>query len=150
MESVIDYFNRTYGPERKEPFTLLEMLSFAEKYANDYTSMPLLTAIASEFEINEALIFAKSRKQEIVEARQMYSLILTEQLRLKPQIIAEHLGQDRVTTRHGIIKMSDHITTEPQMRAIYVRLRDQILSGKVTLPERLIKNASSTDGQEND
>ncbi len=147
MKSVIDFYIETLGKDRKEPFTLVEMLSFAEGYANMRESMELIVAIAIEFEVSVPAIFSKSRKKELVESRQMYSLLLSEHLRVKPQIIADHLGLDRVTTRHGIIKMGEHIATELSARSIYNRLQAMIVSGKVKMPERLAKFNNIEQGE---
>ena len=138
MKSVVEFYTHKYGDREKEFYSLMEMLRFAEQYMKEAVLVPLITVVAKEFNITEEVMFSRSRKAEHVNARQMYVLLLSKNMKVKPAIIADHIGFDRVTIMHSIKAISNLIETDKKISMIYNRLYMQIISGRVLIPEQLL------------
>lgn len=100
----------------------------------------LLQAIAHEFGLREQQVFTLTKHRKYVYPRQMYSLLIFENVTKNCGIIGDHIGQDRTTVFYGMKNMRNLIETKAQLRIaikanqIYERLKSQINSGTLLLP----------------
>lgn len=133
--NVIEFYVEFFGVDREGPFTQTELLRFTQKYYDEYAVLRLSKAIAREFNITEADMFSVSRKQDIVGARQMHALILSEYTRLSLEAIGRLIGGlDHATVIHSIKMAKNHIETEERWIRIYKKITDGIRNEQILIP----------------
>lgn len=133
--NVIEFYVDYFGPDRQGPFTQTELLSFTQKYYDEYAVLRLSKAIARAFEISETDMFSISRQKEFVGARQMYALFLSEYTKATIEGIKRCVGYtNHATVIHSIKTARNRIETEDKSRRIYESIKVGITDGRITIP----------------
>lgn len=102
--------------------------------------------ICNAFEIPETWIFKKSRKREIVNARQVYIYLIRKatiinedpkqkERRKSPTALARYIGWHHATIYYSEDMAQNYYDTEENIRQLIDRLLKELLIGKITLPE---------------
>jgi len=143
MKTVIEFYSE-YFPDTRTKFTQTELLLFAEKYAAASGLRKLSTAVALAFRISEADMFSHSRKREYVEARQMYTSLLFNNLQATLVTIGKDVGIDHATVLHSIKLVDNLRDTQREFNHKYLKLQALIDEDKVELPPIGAKKITST------
>jgi len=102
--------------------------------------------VCDAFGIPEENLFIKSRKREIVNARQVYTyLVYTTPIknedpvqhakRTSPVCLGKHIGKDHATVYHYENKVPDYYDTEVNIRTLVDRLRGELIDRKLDMPQ---------------
>ncbi len=110
-----------------------------------FAKSTLRKEICNAFEIPEENLFVKSRKREIVNARQVYVYLIRttelkdeafvqKQKRKSPSAVAKHIGFDHATVYHCEKAVQNYYDTESNIRSLIDRLRDGLINGETQMP----------------
>lgn len=143
---------------------MLEAIYHPAKADNLDTTTPnrLVKEVSSVFKISPEAMFEKTRKREVVGARQVYVYLLrttdvVEQKvipfektkfttlnpdlhkRDRPTVLASHIGMDHATIMHCVKTTANLIDTDKYYRAMVEALQNRLLQGFVPMPDVTIK-----------
>lgn len=122
----------------------------------------LVKEVSSAFDITPERMFKKTRKREVVNARQVYIYLLrttdvagkriipfekTKFARLDPRMgkrdrpnsLARHVGCDHATVLYSIETTFNHISTERDFRELVYGIQCKLLDGRIPMPDITIK-----------
>jgi chromosomal replication initiator protein len=76
----------------------------------------IVRVIAGQYGISEDVIYEKTRRKEIVRARQVAMYILREDFNISYPLIGQKLGgRDHTTVIHSHLKIKDDLKTDPSL-----------------------------------
>lgn len=76
----------------------------------------IVKVIASHYNLSESVIYDKTRRKEIVRARQVAMYILREDFNISYPLIGQKLGdRDHTTVIHSHLKIKDDLKTDPSL-----------------------------------
>lgn len=76
----------------------------------------IVRIIASQYGISEEIIYEKTRRKEIVRARQVAMYILREDFNISYPLIGQKMGgRDHTTVIHSHLKIKDDLKTDPSL-----------------------------------
>lgn len=82
----------------------------------------LKKAVCDEFKISENLLFAKTRKREISNARQVYAYVLVKAKKMSDKEVGRICGLDRTTVIYCVKTVEGFCETEKKYRELIPRL----------------------------
>jgi chromosomal replication initiator protein len=82
----------------------------------------LKKAVCDEFKISEDLLFAKTRKREISNARQVYAYVLVKAKKMSDKEVGRICGLDRTTVIYCVKTVEGFCETEKKYRELIPRL----------------------------
>lgn len=93
----------------------------------EITAKSIITCVSEYFDIPEALLTGKTRKQEVVLARQTAMYIIKELTQLSLKTIGSHFGgRDHTTVIHSCQMIQNYLETDPKMQATLNVIFDQL------------------------
>jgi chromosomal replication initiator protein len=76
----------------------------------------VVSVIAQYYNISESIIYEKTRRKEIVRARQVAMYILREDFNISYPLIGQKMGgRDHTTVIHSHLKIRDDLKTDPSL-----------------------------------
>jgi chromosomal replication initiator protein len=76
----------------------------------------IVRVIADQYGISEEIIYEKTRRKEIVRARQVAMYILREDFNISYPLIGQKMGgRDHTTVIHSHLKIRDDLKTDPSL-----------------------------------
>lgn len=76
----------------------------------------IVKVIADHYNLSESVIYDKTRKKEIVRARQVAMYVLREDFNISYPLIGQKLGdRDHTTVIHSHLKIKDDLKTDPSL-----------------------------------
>jgi len=76
----------------------------------------IVKIVAEYYELEEAVIYEKTRRKEIVKARQVAMYLLREDFNISYPLIGQKLGdRDHTTVIHSHLKIKDDLKTDPSL-----------------------------------
>ncbi len=104
---------------KNKPLTLPEVKNLLKNNIRPKKNMAIkdVVKIVSEYyKIQEASIYEKTRKKEIVKARQVVMYLLREDFSVSYPLIGQKLGgKDHTTVIHSCLKIKNDIKSDPQL-----------------------------------
>src|ERR1035437_3134850 len=104
---------------KNRPMTLLEVKSLLKNNMRPKKNMAIkdVVKIVSEYyKLEEASIYEKTRKKEIVKARQIVMYLLREDFNVSFPLIGQKLGgKDHTTVMHSCLKIKTDLKNNPQL-----------------------------------
>ena len=82
----------------------------------------LKKAVCDEFKISEDLLFVKTRKREISNARQVYAYVLVKAKKMSDKEVGRICGLDRTTVIYCVKTVEGFCETEKKYRELIPRL----------------------------
>ena len=82
----------------------------------------LKKAVCDEFKISENLLFVKTRKREISNARQVYANVLVKAKKMSDKEVGRICGLDRTTVIYCVKTVEGFCETEKKYRELIPRL----------------------------
>ena len=82
----------------------------------------LKKAVCDEFKISENLLFVKTRKREISNARQVYTYVLVKAKKMSDKEVGRICGLDRTTVIYCVKTVEGFCETEKKYRELIPRL----------------------------
>lgn len=82
----------------------------------------LKKAVCDEFKISENLLFVKTRKREISNARQVYAYVLVKAKKMSAKEVGRICGLDRTTVIYCVKTVEGFCETEKKYRELIPRL----------------------------
>ncbi len=82
----------------------------------------LKKAVCDEFKISENLLFVKTRKREISNARQVYAYVLVKAKKMSDKEVGRICGLDRTTVIYCVKTVEGFCETEKKYRELIPRL----------------------------
>ena len=104
---------------KNKPLTLLEVKSLLKNNMKPKKNMAIkdVVKIVSEYyKLEEASVYEKTRKKEIVKARQVVMYLLREDFNVSYPLIGQKLGgKDHTTVIHSCLKIKMDLKNDPQL-----------------------------------
>ncbi len=104
---------------KNRPLTLQEVKSLLKNNMRPKRNMAIkdVVKIVSEYyKLEEASVYEKTRKKEIVKARQVVMYLLREDFNVSYPLIGQKLGgKDHTTVIHSCLKIKNDLKTDPQL-----------------------------------
>lgn len=104
---------------KNKPLTLAEVKSLLKNNMRPKKNMAIkdVVKIVSEYyKLEEASVYEKTRKKEIVKARQIVMYLLREDFNVSYPLIGQKLGgKDHTTVIHSCLKIKTDIKNDPQL-----------------------------------
>ena len=144
LERWMNQINKAY--EAKDFQKMEQMINPPEPEPKPEEKRTLRKEVCDAFGIPEENLFIKSRKREIVNARQVYTyLVYTTPIknedpvqhakRTSPVCLGKHIGKDHATVYHYENKVPDYYDTEVNIRTLVDRLRGELIDRKLDMPQ---------------
>ena len=89
----------------------------------------LKKAVCDEFKISENLLFIKTKKREISNARQVYAYVLVKAKGMSDREVGRICGLDRTTVIHCVKTVEGFYETENKYRELIPRLMRDVELG---------------------
>jgi chromosomal replication initiator protein len=104
---------------KNKPLTLLEVKSLLKNNMRPKKNMAIkdVVKIVSEYyKLGEDSVYEKTRKKEIVKARQVVMYLLREDFNVSYPLIGQKLGgKDHTTVIHSCLKIKADLKNDPQL-----------------------------------
>ncbi|MDR3519771.1 MAG: chromosomal replication initiator protein DnaA [Candidatus Pacebacteria bacterium] len=104
---------------KNKPLTLMEVKSLLKNNMRPKKNMAIkdVVKIVSEYyKLEEASVYEKTRKKEIVKARQIVMYLLREDFNVSYPLIGQKLGgKDHTTVIHSCLKIKTDLKNDPQL-----------------------------------
>jgi chromosomal replication initiator protein len=104
---------------KNKPLTLMEVKSLLKNNMKPKKNMAIkdVVKIVSEYyKLEEASVYEKTRKKEIVKARQVVMYLLREDFNVSYPLIGQKLGgKDHTTVIHSCLKIKADLKNDPQL-----------------------------------
>ncbi len=104
---------------KNKPLTLLEVKNLLKnniKPKKNIAIKDIVKIISDYYKIEETSIYEKTRKKEIVKARQIIMYLLREDFSVSYPLIGQKLGgKDHTTVIHSCLKIKNDIKNDPQL-----------------------------------
>lgn len=100
----------------------------------------LRSVVCKEFGIEESMIFTKTRKREVVNARQVWvycvmNTIVPGKGPIGPSKVMKYIGWDHATHLHSCKVVEGFIDIEKRYKDLIPMLQEGLRSGKYSVPE---------------
>lgn len=90
----------------------------------------IITTICNYYKLDKPALLDKSRKRNLVEARQMAFLLFREFTELSLSQIGQKFNRDHATVLYGVRKITDLIDTEKSLFTKHIMLKNMYLGLK--------------------
>ncbi len=87
----------------------------------------VINKVCNYLQVNKSYVLGKCRYRSVVEARQIISAILRDNVKLKLREIGKALNQDHTTVIHSIQSLQNRLDTEPLLKLKLEQLKIKIL-----------------------
>jgi chromosomal replication initiator protein len=112
---------------KKRPLTLIEVKSLLKnnmKPKKNIAIKDVVKTVGEYYQIEESSIYEKTRKKEIVKARQMVMYLLREDFNVSYPLIGQKLGgKDHTTVIHSCLKIKNDLKNDPQLQEELEQIR---------------------------
>lgn len=110
-------------------YTIYPGLPFLQKKSHkQHIFKEVLASVCNEYEVNEDLLIKKTRKREIVNARQIAMYFLKSFTHFSLKSIGDYFGgRDHTTVIHSLKTVNDLMYSDPDYRQRVNILRQRIL-----------------------
>jgi len=130
LEGVLNkvIFCQQYKNEKIDAKKLDEIINETIQIsAKNITAGEIIKAVADFFEISQSDLIERSRKQEVVEPRQIAMFLLRELLKLSYPHIGERLGKrDHTTAIHAYEKISKELNQNPSLSQKILMIKERV------------------------
>lgn len=104
---------------KNRPLTLPEIKNLLKnniKPKKNVAIKDVVKVVSEHYNIDESSIYEKTRRKEIVKARQIVMFLLREDFNVSYPLIGQKLGgKDHTTVIHSYLKIKDGLKTDPQL-----------------------------------
>ncbi len=104
---------------KNRPLTLPEIKNLLKnniKPKKNVAIKDVVKIVSEHYNIEEASIYEKTRRKEIVKARQVVMFLLREDFNVSYPLIGQKLGgKDHTTVIHSYLKIKESLKTDPQL-----------------------------------
>ncbi len=100
----------------------LKMIQTSRMVSTTDKPKTLKKAVCDEFKISENLLFVKTRKREISNARQVYAYVLVKARGMSDKEVGRICGLDRTTVIYCVKTVEGFCETEKKYRELIPRL----------------------------
>ena len=104
---------------KNKPLTLLEVKSLLKNNMRPKKNMAIkdvVKIVAEYYKLEESSVYEKTRKKEIVKARQIVMYLLREDFSVSYPLIGQKLGgKDHTTVIHSCLKIKVDLKNDPQL-----------------------------------
>jgi chromosomal replication initiator protein len=104
---------------KNKPLTLMEVKSLLKNNMKPKKNMAIkdvVKIVSDYYKLEEASIYEKTRKKEIVKARQVVMYLLREDFNVSYPLIGQKLGgKDHTTVIHSCLKIKKDLKNDPQL-----------------------------------
>ncbi len=104
---------------KNKPLTLAEVKNLLKNNMRPKKNMAIkdvVKIVSEHYKLEETSIYEKTRKKEIVRARQVVMYLLREDFNVSYPLIGQKLGgKDHTTVIHSCIKIKNDLKTDPQL-----------------------------------
>jgi len=104
---------------KNRPLTLLEVKSLLKnnmKPKRNIAIKDVVKMVSEHYQLEESSIYEKTRKKEIVKARQVVMYLLREDFNVSYPLIGQKLGgKDHTTVIHSCLKIKTDLKNDPQL-----------------------------------
>ena len=104
---------------KNKPLSLLEVKNLLKNNMKPKKNMAIkdvVKIVSEHYKLEEASIYEKTRKKEIVKARQVVMYLLREDFNVSYPLIGQKLGgKDHTTVIHSCIKIKTDLKNDPQL-----------------------------------
>ena len=104
---------------KNKPLSLLEVKNLLKNNMKPKKNMAIkdvVKIVSEHYKLEEASIYEKTRKKEIVKARQVVMYLLREDFNVSYPLIGQKLGgKDHTTVIHSCLKIKTDIKNDPQL-----------------------------------
>jgi chromosomal replication initiator protein len=104
---------------KNRPLSLPEVKNLLKNNMKPKRSMAIkdvVKIVSEHYKLEEAAIYEKTRKKEIVKARQVVMYLLREDFNVSYPLIGQKLGgKDHTTVIHSCLKIKSDLKSEPQL-----------------------------------
>ncbi len=112
---------------KNKPFSLAEVKGLIKnniKPKKNVAIKDVVKAIADFYNIEEAIVYEKTRRKEIVKARQMIMYVLREDFNVSYPLIGQKLGgKDHTTVIHSFEKIKNDLKNNPTLTGELEQIR---------------------------
>lgn len=96
--------------------------------------IPLVDFVCNEFGVNKDELFTKTRKREIVDARNVCMAIMRDYTPASFQRIGEYFFRDHATVLFATKSVQNHYQTEKEFRDRYDRVKTACDDKRIDIP----------------
>jgi chromosomal replication initiator protein len=104
---------------KNKPLTLAEVKNLLKNNMKPKKNMAIkdvVKIVSEHYKLEEASVYEKTRKKEIVRARQVVMYLLREDFNVSYPLIGQKLGgKDHTTVIHSCLKIKNDLKTDPQL-----------------------------------
>ena len=104
---------------KNRPLTLIEVKSLLKNNMKPKKNMAIkdvVKIVSEHYRLEEESIYEKTRKKEIVKARQIVMYLLREDFNVSYPLIGQKLGgKDHTTVIHSCLKIKADLKNDPQL-----------------------------------
>ncbi len=104
---------------KNKPLTLAEVKNLLKNNMKPKKNMAIkdvVKIVSEHYKLEEASVYEKTRKREIVKARQVVMYLLREDFNVSYPLIGEKLGgKDHTTVIHSCLKIKNDLKNDPQL-----------------------------------
>jgi chromosomal replication initiator protein len=104
---------------KNKPLTITDVKNLIKNNIKPKKSVAIsdiVKVIAAHYSLSESVIYDKTRRKEIVRARQVAMYILREDFNISYPLIGQKLGdRDHTTVIHSHLKIKDDLKTDPSL-----------------------------------
>ena len=104
---------------KNRPLTLVEVKNLLKnnmKPKKNIAIKDVVKIVSEHYKLEEASVYEKTRKKEIVKARQVVMYLLREDFNVSYPLIGKKLGgKDHTTVIHSCLKIKNDLKTDPQL-----------------------------------
>ena len=130
LEGILNkaVFCQQYKNEKIDTKKLDEIINeTVQVTAKNITASEIIKAVADFFEVQQGDLIDRSRKQEVVEPRQIAMYLLREILKLSYPHIGERLGKrDHTTAIHACEKITREINQNPALNQKIMLIKERV------------------------
>lgn len=129
LEGIMNTLGAQMHIKQREP-TLTDLKMMVKnniKPKKNISIEEIIETIAHFYNIDKSLIYEKTRRKEIVQARQVVMFILREDFNISFPLIGRKLGgRDHTTVIHSCDKIKEEITSNPELHQEIEQIRAMI------------------------
>ena len=104
---------------KNKPLNLMEVKNLLKNNMKPKKNMAIkdvVKLVSEYYKLEESSVYEKTRKKEIVKARQIVMYLLREDFNVSYPLIGQKLGgKDHTTVIHSCLKVKNDLKTDPQL-----------------------------------
>jgi chromosomal replication initiator protein len=112
---------------KNRPLSIAEVKSLLKnniKLKKNISIKDVVKTVSGYYDLEEVFVYEKTRKKEIVKARQVVMYLLREDFNISYPLIGQKLGgKDHTTVIHSYLKIKKEIKNEPQLQQEIEQIR---------------------------